>query len=129
MLLDPLANALSTIEHAEKRRKKEVIVRPASNLISSVLRTMQQAGFIGQFEFIDDGRGGVFRVQLLGRINRCNVVKPRFPVKRNEIEKWEKHLLPAKDFGILILTTPLGVVTHREAHDKHTGGRLVAYVY
>ena len=129
MLLDPLANALSAIQNAEQRRKKEVVVRPTSNLIASVLRTMQQSGYIGQFEFIDDGRGGVFKIQLLGRINRCNVIKPRFPVKRTEIEKWEKHFLPAKDFGILILTTPHGVLTHHEAYRQHTGGRLVAYVY
>ena len=125
----PLADALSAINNAEQRRKKEVIIKPTSTLIANVLRTMQQAGYLGEFEYINDGRGGLFKVQLLGRINKCNVVKPRFPVKVKNIKDWEKQLLPARDFGILILSTPKGVINHRQAHDEHVGGRILAYVY
>jgi small subunit ribosomal protein S8 len=90
---------------------------------------MQFQGYIGEIEFIDDGRTGKFRVQLFGRINECKAVKPRFSVKVKDIEKWEKRLLPAKDFGLLILTTPLGLLTHVVAKEKNIGGRLIAYVY
>jgi len=129
VVIDPLANTLSTIWNSEIRGKKECITYPASKFIAEVLRVMQKAGYIGEFEYIDDGRAGKFRIQLLGRINKCGVIKPRFPVKKNEFEEWEKRYLPARGIGILIVSTPKGVVTHREAKELGIGGVLVAYVY
>ncbi|RLI32641.1 30S ribosomal protein S8 [Candidatus Bathyarchaeota archaeon] len=128
-LNDPLADCLSTIMNNEMRNKHECIVSPASKLIGEVLKVMQRHGYIGEFEFIDDGRSGKFRIQLLGRINKCGVIKPRFPVKVKEIEFFEERYLPARDVGILILSTPHGVISHKDALQKHTGGRLLAYVY
>ncbi|RLE78295.1 MAG: 30S ribosomal protein S8 [Thermoprotei archaeon] len=129
VVIDPLANTLSTVWNNEMRGKKECITYPASKFVAEVLRVMQRAGYIGEFEYIDDGRGGKFRIQLLGRINKCGVIKPRFPVKKNEFEEWEKRYLPARDIGILIVSTPKGVMTHREAKRLGIGGVLVAYVY
>ena len=112
-LMDPLANALSTIMNNEVRRKRECVIWPASKLIGHVLRIMQQHGYVGEFEFIDDGRAGKFKVQLLGRINRCGVIKPRYPVKLKGFEEWEKKYLPARDLGVLIVSTSQGVMSHR----------------
>ncbi|BAA30878.1 30S ribosomal protein S8 [Pyrococcus horikoshii] len=128
-LLDPLANALSHITNSERVGKREIYIKPASKLIGEVLRVMQKYGYIGEFEFIDDGRAGVYRVQLLGRINKAGAIKPRFPVKATEYEKWEKRFLPAFEFGILIVSTSQGVMSHKEARDRGIGGRLIAYVY
>ncbi|UCD72580.1 MAG: 30S ribosomal protein S8 [Candidatus Bathyarchaeota archaeon] len=128
-LMDPLANALSTIMNNEVRNKGECILHPASKLTGRVLRVMQQNGYIGEFEFIDDGRSGKFKVQLLGRINRCGVVKPRYSVKAHNFEFWEKRYLPSRDIGMLVVTTPLGVLSHREANEKNAGGSLLAYVF
>ena len=66
MLLDPLADALSNILNNERVGKKEVIINIASRLVGNVLHVMQKYGYIGEFEHIDDGRAGKFRVQLLG---------------------------------------------------------------
>jgi small subunit ribosomal protein S8 len=129
MLMDPLANALSVIENYERARKREVIISPASKLIGQVLRVMQQEGYIGEFEFIDDGKAGKFKVQLIGKINECGAIKPRHAVKREEYEKWEKRYLPAAGFGILVLSTPKGVMTHKQAREQGIGGRLLAYVF
>ncbi len=129
MLLDPLANTLSKIENYERARKREVIVAPVSKLISEVLRIMQGEGFIGEFEFIDDGRGGKFRVVLQGKINGCGVIKPRYAVKRDGYEQWEKRYLPAAGFGLLLVSTQRGVISHRQAEEQGLGGRLLAYVY
>ncbi|MEM4675173.1 MAG: 30S ribosomal protein S8, partial [Nitrososphaerota archaeon] len=56
-------------------------------------------------------------------------LKPHFSVRKNEFEKWEKQYLPGKDIGILIVTTPKGVMSHTEAKSLGTGGRLLGYVY
>jgi small subunit ribosomal protein S8 len=129
VLLDPLANCLSNIVNHEKIGKTEVIIEPASKIIAETLRIMQKAGYIGEFEFIDDGRAGKFRIQLLGRVNDSGVVKPRYPVKYHSFEKWEKQFLPARNFGLLIVSTPNGLMSHKEAIELSVGGRLIAYVY
>jgi len=128
-MTDTLSNGLTTIINNEIRNKRECIIAPASKLLGRVLRVMQLNGYIGEFEFIDDGRTGKFRVQLLGRINKCGAIRPRYPVKADEIEKWEMTYLPSRDIGILVISTSQGVMSHREAKEKKIGGRLLAFVY
>ncbi|MCX6666678.1 MAG: 30S ribosomal protein S8 [Euryarchaeota archaeon] len=129
MLNDPLADALSLMRNAEIKGKGTCTVQPSSKLIGGVLNLLKEKGYIGEFERIDDGKAGVFQVKLLGNINNCGVIKPRYPVKRENLEKWESRYLPARDFGILILTTTQGIVTHAEAKKIGIGGKLLAYVY
>jgi len=127
--MDSLANGLTTIINNEMRNKRECVISPASKLLGRVLRIMQLNGYIGEFEFVDDGRSGKFKVQLLGRINKCGAVRPRFSVKIDEFEKWEKTFLPSREVGLLVVSTPKGVIAHKEAKDTRIGGRLLAFVY
>jgi len=127
--MDTIANGLTTIMNNELRRKKECIISPASKLMGDVLRVIQMSGYIGEFEFIDDGRSGKFRVQLLGRVNRCGAVRPRFTVKVKDLEKWERMYLPSRDIGVLAISTPQGVISHKEAREKRSGGGLLAFIY
>lgn len=125
---DLLADVMSAIKNAEYVGKKECFTE-ASKLAKDVLSIMQKEGYIGKFEYIDDGKNGKFKIELKNRINNCNVIKPRYSVRINEFEKWEKRYLPARGFGILILTTNIGIITHKEAKEKEVGGKLIAYVY
>ena len=127
--MDLLTNALNTIMTNEERHKKECIICPASNLIGRVLRIIQSKGYIGEIEFIDDGRTGKFRVQLFGRTNECRAVRPRYSIKVNDMERWEKRFLPGRNLGMLIISTPKGVMTHDAARERNLGGRILAYVY
>lgn len=129
MLQDPLADSFSIIKNAEHAGKRYVLISPASKLIGICLRILQANGYIGEFEYVDDGRDGKFRVQLLGRINKCGVIKPRHAIKAKKIEGIEKLYLPAIDFGIIIISTSKGVMTHSEAKEHNIGGRLLAFVY
>jgi small subunit ribosomal protein S8 len=128
MLQDPLADALSTIKNAERVGKKECVTR-ASKLIKAVLKVMQDHGYIGNLEFIDDGKSGKFKIELKGKIIDTNVIKPRFSVRLNEFEKFEKRFLPAREIGLLILSTPKGVMDHKKAKELKVGGKLLAFVY
>lgn len=129
MSKDPLAAALSNIKNHEMVRKTEFTIEPASGLISDVLEVMKEEGYVSEIEHIDDGKGGKFEVELTGSINDCGVIKPRFSVKKDEFEKWEKRYLPAAGFGILAVSTPEGVMSHKKAKEEGIGGRLLAFVY
>jgi small subunit ribosomal protein S8 len=128
MLHDPLADALSTMKNAEKVGKTDCVVR-ASKVVKAVLGILQKSGYVGAFEYVEDGRGGKYRVELLGKIVDCNAIKPKFSVKTDEFEKWEKRFLPAREVGMLMMTTPKGIMDHKRAKELNVGGKLLAYVY
>ena len=129
MLNDPLANALSTIKNAEIKGMDKCIIRPSSKMILGILSLLKDRGYVGSFEYVDDGKAGIFQVKLIGNINNCGVIKPRYPIKRSDLEKWESRYLPARDFGLLILTTTEGMISHYDARKKGIGGKLLAYIY
>ncbi|MED5303242.1 MAG: 30S ribosomal protein S8 [Candidatus Thermoplasmatota archaeon] len=129
MQFDPLSDAFVRIYNAEQAGHYEVSINPASKLLESMLTIMQSSGYVGEFERIADGRGDAFRVELAGAINRCGVIKPRHSVKRADFDKWESRYLPARDFGLLIVSTNQGVMNHHEAKKERVGGRLLAYIF
>ncbi|MDN7025506.1 30S ribosomal protein S8 [Methanoculleus sp. FWC-SCC1] len=127
--LNPIADAMCTIKNAGDAGRSEVYVEPASKVLGAMLRIMQEKNYIAGFEFIDDGRGGQFRVHLRGTINKCGAVTPRFALSLDDMEYWESQYLPAKNFGILIVSTSRGVMSHEQAREEGIGGQLLGYVY
>ncbi|OIR58596.1 MAG: 40S ribosomal protein S15A [Amphiamblys sp. WSBS2006] len=124
-----LNDTLYLITKAEKEGKRQVLVRPASNVSIRFLEVMQLHGYIGEFEHIDDGKGGKIVVQLTGRLNKCAVISPRFDVQLKDIDKWVNNLLPARQFGKIVLTTSSGIITHDEAKKMNASGKLLGYFY
>lgn len=129
MMNDTLAIALSAINNYDRTGKKSIDVNPTSKIIERVLTILNEQGFVGKFDKLTDSKGGFLRLYLLGNINKCGVIKPRFAVKLTDFEKFEKRYLPAKGVGILIISTSKGFITHYEAFEKKTGGKLIAYCY
>ena len=126
---DPLNDAMSTIKNAATVGKSECQIKPSSKLIGRVLKVMQENGYINQFEFVEDGKAGVFKVKMQGKINNCGVIKPRYSVKKVDLEQFEARYLPAQDFGVLIVSTTEGVISNVKAKELGVGGKLLAYVY
>lgn len=124
-----LANCLKTITNAEKRGKRQVLIRPSSKVIIKFLQLMQQHGYIGEFEIVDDHRGNKIVIELTGRLNKCGVISPRFDIKESELEKWVVNLLPSRQFGHVVLSTTYGIMTHEDARRKKTGGKVIGFFY
>merc|ERR1711884_609384 len=121
--MNSLADCLKCINNAEKRGKRQVMVRPCSKVVIRFLTVMMKHGYIGEFEVVDDHRAGKIVINLTGRLNKCGVISPRFDVAINEIEKWTNNLLPSRQFGYVVLTTYGGIMDHEEARGKHLGAR------
>lgn len=126
---DVLANAMSKIQSYEVTGKTEVVIYPSSKTIRKVLDIMNNYNYIGAYKSTRTTRGEVLNLSLLGRINKCGVIKPRFNVKKDDFEKFERRYLPAKSFGLLIVSTSVGMMTNEEAKLKGRGGKLLAYIY
>merc|ERR1712061_639985 len=116
-----LRDCLNGILNAEKRGKRQVLLRPCSKVIVKFLQVMQKHGYIGEFEIIDAPRAGKIVVNLTGRLNKCGVISPRFDLQLKDLEKWQNNPLPSRQFGYIVLTTSAGIMDHEEARRKHTG--------
>ncbi|XP_059819458.1 small ribosomal subunit protein uS8-like [Hypanus sabinus] len=116
---------ITSINNAEKCGKCQVLICPCSKVIVRFLTVITKHGYIGEFEIIDDHRGGKIVVNLTGRLNKCGVISPRFDVQVKELERWQNSLLPSRQFGYLILMTSAGIMDHEEAKRKHTGGKIL----
>ena len=81
VMLDLLSNAITAIKNAEAMVKRQVVLWPVNKLTYYTLRVLQRYGYVGEIEYVDDGRGGKYIVQLLGKINDIGAIKPRYQVK------------------------------------------------
>ncbi len=128
IMTDHLANALNTIKTHEIVGQTKCTVK-ATRLVGQILELLKKHNYLKEYKRVDDGRGGLYEVELKGSINDCGVIKPRIPVRRHEWHKTEEAFIPAYNVGVLIVSTPEGIMTNADAREKHTGGRLLAYVY
>ncbi len=126
---NPLAAVLSRIGNAERVGKREFTTRVVSKAVTQVLAIMKEEGFISGFSEEQDSKGKLLTVTLSGRLNKTGVITPNFNVGTDEFVSFEKRYLPAKDFGVLILTTNKGIITHKKAKEANVGGKLIAFAY
>jgi len=126
---DTLAMAMSKINNAEKANKEMVLIKPYSKIIKSVFDIANAEGYIGKYEIIKTPQGGTLKLYLLNRVNKCGAIKPRYSISLGDYDKFEKRYLPAKDFGIMLVSTTKGIMTHIDAKKNKLGGILLAYVY
>ena len=91
-----MAEILKSINSAEKRGKRQVLMRPCAKVIVRFLTVMTKHGYIGKFEITDDHRAGQTAVNLTGRLNKCGAIGPRFDVQLKHLEKWQNNLLPSQ---------------------------------
>ena len=128
MVTDNISDLLTRIRNANMK-KHHVVQVPHTKMSLAILTILKNEGYIGDFEHIDDKRGGKFKIQLLAKITKCGAITPRFKVKKDEYNTWEQQFLPAYNRGILLVTTNHGVMSHKEAINKNIGGFLIGYVY
>ncbi|MFA5333339.1 MAG: 30S ribosomal protein S8 [Candidatus Nanoarchaeia archaeon] len=124
---DLLADVLSAMTSAMKNGKNELNLNFNSKFAMKVLEIFKTEGFIQDYMAVPETKG--IKIILNGKLNKCNAIKPRFSVQKDEVEKFEKRYLPAKDFGCLIVSTNQGLMTHYQLKEKKLGGKLIAYVY
>jgi small subunit ribosomal protein S15Ae len=128
-MMSVLSQALRTLAGAERRGKRQVLLRPSSKVVVKFLQVMQKHGYIEEFQIVDDRRAGKIVVNLNGRLNKCGAICPRFDVAGDNFEKWIRTILPSRQFGFLVLTTSLGIMDHEEARKRNTGGKVLGFFY
>ena len=122
-MIDLISNVMNCIMNAKRAGNLKISV-PSSKLLLSLLKIMKNNNYINNFE----AKNGKVIIEL-GDINECKSIKPRHYVKKDEFEKYIRRFLPARDFGIIIVSTSRGMMIHKEAIEKGIGGSLIAYIF
>jgi small subunit ribosomal protein S8 len=124
MSQDIVSDTLNQMMNALKAGKETLEVKRHSRLLLSVLAIAKMKKYVKDYKT----DGTKLKIEL-GKLNGCNAIKPRLMVKVSEIDRYIKRFLPAKNLGILIISTPQGLMTHLTAFEKNLGGSLLAYFY
>ena len=122
-----LINGLNNIMNAKRAGKKSCIV-PASKFLISVLNILKKEEYIKEYKILKEETFEKISIEF-GKLNECRAITPRFNVTGKEIDKYVRRFLPARDFGIIIISSSKGLITHKEALEENIGGSLIAYCY
>jgi len=126
MAHDIVADALNMFRNEKKERKETVKVKIISNLLIEILKIMKQTGAIKKYKINPKDKS--LEVHL-GDFTECKSIKPRFSCDKTQIEKYRRRYLPARNLGVLVISTNKGLMTHEEAEKEKIGGSLIAYFY
>lgn len=124
MSQDIISDALNKIMNAKKARKHTVELIYHSKLLSSIFAIAKLKGYIKSYK-VENKK----MIVEIDKLNYCRAVKPRYTVKVEDMDKYAKRYLPAKNFGIIIVSTSKGLMTHQTAEEKNIGGSILAYFY
>ncbi|MGB9708341.1 MAG: 30S ribosomal protein S8 [Candidatus Pacearchaeota archaeon] len=124
---DWLASFLNDFVNCKKAGRKETVIIPVSKLVLEVLKILKDKGYVEDFKVENDKFDKI--IVKIGKLNDCGAIKPRFFVQKDDFEKYVRRFLPARNIGILIVSTNKGIMTHQDAIEKGIGGALFAYCY
>lgn len=123
MSQDIISDTLNQIMNAKKAKKDRVMVKKHSRFLIKILDLMKDLSYL---DYKINGQQIEIKIKTL---SECRSIKPRFNVSYQEIDRYTRRFLPARNFGYLIMTTSQGLLTSEEAQKRKIGGSLIAYVY
>lgn len=123
MSQDIIADTLNQIMNRKKARYTNVVVNRYSKLLLALLELAKKEGYIKNYKTSGNN------LEIEFSLHECRAIKPRHTVNIKAVDKYIRRLIPARDFGIIIISTNKGLMTHREALKNNVGGCLVAYFF
>ena len=129
-LTDPLGDMLTRIRNGQRARKDSVLT-PASKLRARVLDVLQREGYIRGYSEEQMGPAKGVRIELKyfeGQSAIKHVARVSKPGRR--VYSGSQDLPRVRNgLGILIVSTPKGVLSDAEARDQNVGGEVLAEVF
>ena len=127
---DPLSDLLTRIRNGQQARKDSVLT-PASKLRAHVLDVLQREGYIrGYSEEVLAGQKGL-RIELKyfeGQPAIQHLARVSKPGRR--VYSGSKDLPRIRNgLGVVIVSTPRGVLSDAEAREQNVGGEVLAEVF
>ena len=131
MMTDPIADMLTRIRNALRIERPFVDI-PASKLKVGLAEALQREGYIWDFDVIEQEPQNVLRVNLkYGPNGECvieHIQRVSKPGRRHYVSVSEMTDV-LNGLGVSILSTNQGVLSNREAKEKHVGGEVLCNVW
>jgi len=131
VMTDPIADFLTRIRNANSVNHEKVEI-PASKLKKTIAQILKDEGMIKDFEYIEDGKQGILRVQLKYGPNKQKVITGLKRISRPGLRVYaKKDEVPRilGGLGIAIISTSHGVMTDKQARKRGLGGEVLCYVW
>jgi small subunit ribosomal protein S8 len=130
-MTDPIGDMLTRIRNGQQARKDSVLT-PASKLRARVLDVLQREGYIrGYGDSADAGPGASIRIDLKyfeGQPAIQHVARVSKPGRR--VYSGAQDLPRIRNgLGIVIVSTPKGVLSDAEAREQNVGGEVLCQVF
>jgi small subunit ribosomal protein S8 len=130
-MTDPVADMLTRIRNANTAGHQAVEV-PASRMKKSIASILKEEGYIEDFEFVDDGKQGVIKIQMKYAPGKTRVISQLRRISKPGLKVYVK----ADDvprvlggLGIAIISTSKGVISDKDARRIGVGGEVICYVW
>ena len=125
-MTDQIADLLVRIRNASAIGKHEIKI-PFSKMKESILKILKSEGFVEKIEITEEQKKKIIQIELseknLSHIRQISKPGQRIYTKSKNIPK------PLRGLGLVIISTPLGVITAREANKKGLGGELICEIW
>ena len=128
---DPIADMLTRIRNANNSLHEQVDV-PASKMKERVAKVLKREGFIKDYQLIQAGPQGTLRIAMKYTTDRFRVINGLTRVSKPGLRRYvAKDEIPNLygGMGVVIMSTPKGVMTGRKARKQGVGGEVLAYVW
>lgn len=129
-MTDPIADMIVALKNAGDAGRENVAI-PYSKMKESIARVLQKEGFIKDFKKVMRKEKPVLEVELHleGRKPKIRGVK-RISKTSKRIYKKSSEVRPVKSgYGVLVMTTPAGVMSGREARRAKVGGEALFSIW
>ncbi len=130
-MTDPIADFLTRIRNASRAKHSYVDV-PESRTKREMAKVLMQARFIKKYIRIRDGNKGLLRIYLSYTPDGKSVIEDLQRVSKpgRRVYYGAKEIPRVLNgLGVMIMTTPNGVITDRQARDMNVGGEPLAVVW
>ncbi|MGC2634593.1 MAG: 30S ribosomal protein S8 [Candidatus Cybelea sp.] len=130
-ITDPIADMLTRIRNANTANHKTVDV-PASRAKQAIAKILQDEGFIESFERVAEGPQGKIRIQLRYGPEKEKIITGLRRISRPGLRVYTgKTEIPRVlgGLGLVIISTPQGIMSGKRAKKQGVGGEVLAYVW
>jgi small subunit ribosomal protein S8 len=128
---DPIADMLTRIRNANTANHKTVDV-PASRTKQAIAQILKDEGFIEGYERLSEGPQGTLRIALKYGPEKEKVITGLRRISRPGLRVYTgKTEIPRVlgGLGLVIISTPQGIMSGKRAKKAGVGGEVLAYVW
>ncbi len=130
-ITDSIADMLTRIRNANSA-KHDTVKIPASNMKKAIAQILLDEGYIKNYTVEEDGKQGMITIELKYGPNKSQVITGLRRVSKPGLRIYsscEDMPKVMKGLGTVIVSTPKGVMTDKDARKANVGGEVLAFIW